>query len=302
MIYENNCIFVCSRGLLKSCDICSDNPQSSCKTDYSYLINMIKMNKMFDGISIYVCSDLLKYFVNQILPKINNNFVLVSGDSDLCVPKEALTSQEFAILINSNFLLKWFAQNTHFQNHEKIFQMPIGLDYHTIGNNPSHKWKLKTENHLPFYQEETLINIKNNSKPFYDRIQKIYVNFSLTNDRFNDRKKSLNTIPLNLLDKNLNFIPRTINWNIMSKYTFVLCPFGVGMDCHRTWEALCLGCIPILCAPIFKKLFEELPVLIVNNWNEITEELIKSTIEKFKESTFNYDKLLLKYWVEKIKK
>ena len=302
MIYENNCIFVYSRGLLKSCDICSDNPQSSCKTDYSYLINMIKMNKMFDGISIYVCSDLLKYFVNQILPKINNNFVLVSGDSDLCVPKEALTSQEFAILINSNFLLKWFAQNTHFQNHEKIFQMPIGLDYHTIGNNPSHKWKLKTENHLPFYQEETLINIKNNSKPFYDRIQKIYVNFSLTNDRFNDRKKSLNTIPLNLLDKNLNFIPRTINWNIMSKYTFVLCPFGVGMDCHRTWEALCLGCIPILCAPIFKKLFEELPVLIVNNWKEITEELLNSTIEKFKNLSFNYDKLLLKYWVEKIKK
>ena len=88
----------------------------------------------------------------------------------------------------------------------------------------------------------------------------------------------------------------------MSKYTFVLCPFGVGMDCHRTWEALCLGCIPILCAPIFKKLFEELPVLIVNNWKEITEELLNSTIEKFKNLSFNYDKLLLKYWVEKIKK
>ena len=47
MVYKNNCIFDCSRGLLKSCDICSDNPKSSCKTDYSYLINMIKMNKMF---------------------------------------------------------------------------------------------------------------------------------------------------------------------------------------------------------------------------------------------------------------
>ena len=301
MIHENKCIFVSSRGLLKSCDVCSVNPNSSCNNDYSYLINMIKLNKMFDGMSIYVCSDLLKYFVNQILLKINKKFVLVSGDSDLCVPKEALTSHEFAILTNSNFLLKWFAQNTQIQIHEKIFQMPIGLDYHTIGNNPSHKWKIKEENHLPFYQEDTLIKIKNNSKPFYDRIQKIYVNFSLTNDRFNDRKKSLNTIPLNLLYKNLNFIPRTINWNIMTKYTFILCPFGVGMDCHRTWEALCLGCIPILCAPFFNKLFEDLPVLIVNSWKEITEELLSSTIEKFKNLSFNYDKLLLNYWVKKIK-
>ena len=43
----------------------------------------------------------------------------------------------------------------------------------------------------------------------------------------------------------------------MIKYTFILSPAGIGLDCHRTWEALCLGCIPIVCIPEFKNLFEK---------------------------------------------
>ena len=73
------------------------------------------------------------------------------------------------------------------------------------------------------------------------------------------------------------------------------------MDCHRTWEALCLGCIPIVKAPNFSKLFENLPVLIVNDWNDVTKELLDKTIKNFKTKTFNYDKLELKYWVNKFK-
>lgn len=59
MISENNCHFVCSRGILKSCDFYSLNPKSGCRNDFEYLINMIKSNKMKNGMSIYVCSDLL---------------------------------------------------------------------------------------------------------------------------------------------------------------------------------------------------------------------------------------------------
>jgi hypothetical protein len=87
----------------------------------------------------------------------------------------------------------------------------------------------------------------------------------------------------------------------MSKYSFILSPFGNGMDCHRTWEALCLGCIPILMAPGFKKMFENLPVLIVNNWSDVNQELLNKTITEFQTRTFDYEKLSLKYWVDKIK-
>ena len=146
-----------------------------------------------------------------------------------------------------------------------------------------------------------MINVIHNSKPFYERITKIYVNFGISNDRFKQREKSLNIISKDLIETQFKFVPRTQVWQKMTDYTFVLSPFGVGMDCHRTWEALCLGCIPILCAPNFKKLFEELPVLIVNDWTELNEELLNNTIKEFKNRTFNYDKLRLLYWVNKIR-
>ena len=297
---ENNCEYVNSRGLLKSCTFYSEYPKSSCNNDFEYLKNMINSSKMFDGMSIYVCSDLLKYFVNNILEFINKKFVLVSGDSDLCVPIESLKENEFNNLIYSSNLIIWYTQNTRYQNHNKIVQLPIGLDYHSISENPNHNWKLSEENSMPIEQEIVLKNIINNYKPFYERIPQIYVNFSLINDRFNQRKQSLINIPNNLLKINNNFTKRTDNWNIMSNYTFILSPFGNGMDCHRTWEALCLGCIPILKAPNFVNLFEGLPVLFVNNWNEITEDLLLKTIENFKHTNFDYNKLRLNYWVNKI--
>jgi hypothetical protein len=297
---ENECYFVCSRGILHSCDFHSLTPKSSCNDDYSYLLNMLTSNKMKNGMSIYVCSDLLKYFITNIFPKITNTFVLVSGDSDLCVPIEALTQKETSQLLESPYLLKWFVQNTRIQYNDKIIQLPIGLDYHTIYNNPDCNWKMIDEPIIPIEQEKILQNIICNSKPFYERIPKIYVNFTETNDRFNQRKQSLKIIPDSLMVLNQKFTPRTITWENMTEYTFVLSPFGIGMDCHRTWEALCLGCIPIVCAPNFTTLFQDIPVLIVNNWNKINEELLVDTINNFQKRKFNYTKLSLKYWINKI--
>ncbi len=255
---------------------------------------------MFNGMSIYVCSDLLKFFVNTILPKLSHTFVLVTGDSDLCVPKEALNIKESFALIKSKLLIKWYAQNTTVEGNNKIIQMPIGLDYHTIFKNPNYKWKLPDEGNSPKQQERILINVIKQTKPFYERIPKIYVNFTIINDRFKQRATALNTIPIELMEINNDFIPRTYTWQNMIKYSFVLSPTGVGLDCHRTWEALCLGCIPIVCINKFTKLFEDLPVLIVNDWKEVTKELLQNTIEKFKNMTFNPKKITLKYWVNDI--
>jgi hypothetical protein len=261
---------------------------------------MITSNALQDGNSIYVCSDLIPYFVNIILPKINKHFVLVTGDSDLTVPKEAITPSQTNRLINNPFLCKWFAQNTQMYMCDKIVQMPIGLDYHTISTNPSHNWRTTGEGHLPRYQEQILLQIRQQMIPFQERINKIYINFSLENDRFKQRENALKQIPEELLIKNLNFVKRTQNWKNMTEYAFVLSPFGVGMDCHRTWEALCLGCIPILKAPNFKKMFENLPVLIVNEWTDITQELLDKTIQEFQSHDFNYEKLTLQYWTSQI--
>jgi len=263
--------------------------------------------KMSNRMSIYVCSELLSFFVVKILPYIKNTFILVSGDSDLTAPIECLSNTQISTLLNNTYLIKWFAQNTRIQNVNKIYQLPIGLDYHTILQSPSHPWNGgdgnnggDIANYLPRQQESVLMDIRQNMKPFYERVSKIYVNFSLANDRFNSRKTALTQIPSHLMVMSMSFTKRVDIWKNMCNYTFVLSPFGNGLDCHRTWEALCLGCIPIVSASFFTKMFEDLPVLIVNDWTVITQELLDKTVIDFKNRTFNYDKLSRQYWISQL--
>jgi hypothetical protein len=86
----------------------------------------------------------------------------------------------------------------------------------------------------------------------------------------------------------------------MASCAFVLSPQGNGIDCHRTWEALCIGCIPIVKSSGINSLFEDMPVWIVNDWTDVTEENMGKVLEDFKTRSFNYDKLTLKYWQSKI--
>lgn len=145
---ESKCKFVSSRGLLKSCSFHSPDPKSSNSFDNGYLIDMLNSDKMFDGMSIYVCSDLLSFFVNDILPTIKHRFTLVSGDSDMTIPKDALNEIQKNTLLNHKLLIAWYAQNTSIQSG-KLYQMPIGLDYHTVSNDSSHKWLISGEDNSP---------------------------------------------------------------------------------------------------------------------------------------------------------
>jgi len=63
-------------------------------------------------------------------------------------------------------------------------------------------------------------------------------------------------------------------------------------------ELLALGCIPIVKTFGSNKMFEDLPVLIINDLDDITQQLLEDTLEKFKNMKFNYNKLSLKYWVD----
>ena len=294
---ENDCHIVSSRGLLKSSMTYTSIIKSSGNEDRSYLLE-IKKNQI-KGRSIYVCSDSLTYFVSQILPYIECDFFLVSGDSDLMVPNECLSDEDFNTLVESPFLIKWLAQN-FISYHNKVIQMPIGIDYHTIANNPNHELIHNNEGGLPIDQEKILKHTASKAIPFFKRICKIFSNVHLRPDRHGDRHNAIQTIPITLITSQ-DGSRRTHCWETMIKYSFVLSPYGNGYDCHRTWEAIYLGCIPIVRAPHFKQLFEDLPVLNVKEWSDVTQELLENTILEFKTKTFNYDKLTLKYWTEQFK-
>jgi hypothetical protein len=296
---ENECIYISSRGIAKCCTFYPNKIVSDSSNNIEYLNDVLDKNRCFDGMTIYLVTNTIRFFVKNILPKIEHKFILVSGASTLTSPVESLNELEFNLLMSNKNLIKWCCQNNSIKDRPRILQIPLGLDYHTIYNNPNHKWKSANEGSLPIEQEKILLSIRENSRPFYERKRKIFVNFSLCTDRFGQRKECLK-IPKRLLDICLDNMKRTKTWEISSKYAFILSPYGNGMDCHRTWEALVLGAIPIIKSKEFGKMFEDLPVLNVNNWSDINEKLLDDTIEKFKNKTFNYSKLTLEYWKEKI--
>jgi hypothetical protein len=49
-------------------------------------------------------------------------------------------------------------------------------------------------------------------------------------------------------------------------------------------------------------IYEDLPILLVDEWSDINETLLQKTLLKFKNKQFNYNKLKMDYWIELINK
>jgi len=291
-------------------------------------------------ISIYVCGDAFQTFISRYASKIQFPFIIVSGDGDKVMFRETVPDkrntfvmftlnpllrglycqnmdiEDCCIFLKDKITKLWKANATVFKTEgipttlddaiqcvfSKLRQIPIGMDYHTISTYPNHQWLSKSERETtPISQELTLSKeIRSKMTPFYARKIQIYSNVMLCLDRFNDRVSAVSLIPKELLYQQTTVIPRLDTWKNMIQYTFVLSPFGNGLDCHRTWEALLCGCIPIVRSTVFYELFEGLPVLIVENWEDITLTLLKKTVYEFKlkhlNNQFNYEKLKLSYY------
>ena len=87
----------------------------------------------------------------------------------------------------------------------------------------------------------------------------------------------------------------------LSKHIMGVCPAGNGTDCYRTLESIYLGCIPIVKRSPTINYLDGLPLLIVDNWNEISQASLK---EKYSEiitsSEYSLDKSKLSYWKKQI--
>jgi hypothetical protein len=83
---------------------------------------------------------------------------------------------------------------------------------------------------------------------------------------------------------------------------FVLSPRGNGLDCHRTWEALLMGAIPIVIASSLDEMFEDMPVLVINHWEEITEEFLHRKYEEMQRQTYRMEKIYAQYWIDCIRR
>lgn len=294
-----NASLVNSRSLLFSCDIYPKKPLSS-NVNTSYLESIPDRLAAYLAMyhdsrpSIYIPSDGLIYFAKYILPKIHTEFVLVSGDSDLAI-NEANLGSHLGCLLKSPYICAWHAQNRD-ADHPKLHSLPIGINIHNLWANPL-QWGGGFI--LPSMQELQMQTIAENAPDFLHRKQEIFCNWHFSIDRA-DRKDCLAQIDQSLCYFQPQPLPTAKTWEMQANYQFVLSPHGAGLDCHRTWEALLLGCMPIIKVARLNDLFRELPVIVVNDWGEVNRVLLQESIKKLQQPINGKSKLFMHYWKKRI--
>jgi len=64
---------------------------------------------------------------------------------------------------------------------------------------------------------------------------------------------------------------------------FMICPKGNAIDCHRNWEVIYMRRVPVMIRhPYLETLFENYPVLFVDKYSDVTEELLLANNDLFK--------------------
>jgi hypothetical protein len=87
----------------------------------------------------------------------------------------------------------------------------------------------------------------------------------------------------------------------LTDHKFCVCPRGNGIDTHRMWESLYCKTIPIVRYTNAHRNFRDLPILFVNDWSEVTEELLHTKYEQFLTTEWNYSKLRASWWGNRFK-
>lgn len=237
---------------------------------------------------IFVKTDYVLHFFETLHHKINNPYILITHNSDLSpIYRRTRTytdgTTDLSRYLDDAKLIAWFAQNIDYV-HPKLKPIPIGLanSYWTHGNIELFKNALddlpawETRSHLLYLN----VDIKTNPterKPIVDLLsQQAHVYHAAPK-------------------------PPAAYLHEMKQYRFVVCPHGNGTDCHRAWEALLLGCTPIIQHSLLDSMFEGLPVILIHDWTDITEEFLERQNIQIQTSPHRLEKIYAQYWIRLIK-
>lgn len=226
---------------------------------------------------VFVNGDMINEFFTYAYPLIAKPFILVTHNTDHSIPAHN------ASYLDHNKILAWFSQNID-REHAKLFGLPIGLANY----------------HWPHGKIEIVISALQTKKSWNEREDKAYVNFlSKTNpaERVNVWNMFQNK-PFCIVRQNRPYFEYLTD---MQLGKFVISPPGNGRDCHRHWEALLMGAIPVVKHSPLDVLFEGLPVIFVNEWSEVTQEFLMQEYHKLQGRTFQVKKLYVEYWINHIR-
>jgi hypothetical protein len=83
----------------------------------------------------------------------------------------------------------------------------------------------------------------------------------------------------------------------LPNYKFVISPEGNGIDCHRHYESLLAGCIPIIeYNSLIEEKYKGCPILYTKDYSEITTEYLEEKYTEMLNKEYDFSRLFLNYY------
>lgn len=225
---------------------------------------------------IFVKTDHLSIFFHELFPQISVPIILITHNSDYASPGA------FASYLDDDRIIMWFGQNCD-KIHSKFCPIPIGIAnaQWAHGDQQIFNNVLDALKQTPPIKH-SLLYMNFDQSTYIERVNV----YTLLHDRDFVTSATLKPLQNYLLE--------------MAEHAFVLSPRGHGLDCLRTWEALLVGSIPVVRSSTLNALYQDLPIVIVQDWHEVTHDLLEQAYRKFATAHFNWEKLSMKYWTDLI--
>lgn len=211
-------------------------------------------------------------------PPSKTSRIIISGHSDFPITEQLAHKYPFAV---------WFGVN---KQTSHVRGLPLG-----ITNNTN-----ESEYHPIYGNVDMMVDVV--SKP-RDIKNLVYMNFSIETyptergkvwNMFSNKDWVTVGNPENSMEGRRTFLENARN------HDFVLCPRGNGVDTHRLWETLYMGSIPIVISDIAHTDWNDLPILFVNSWEDVTEEFLQKQLYRIQNTSWNLKKLHVGYWIKHI--
>lgn len=231
------------------------------------------------GSLIFATPHGIEEFLEKIHPKIKNPYILIT-----LFYGPVLNISKY---VHDPKIIAWFGQaNRDAITFEKFTLIPLGI----MGREDL--FNQKEQLNIVFTQ------LRNAAKP-----KLLYMNFTIHEGRAGETEYRRNIFNI-FKDKPFCSIGKQqpfLNYiHDAAQHKFILSPFGDMCDCYRHWESLLVGSIPILQRSPLDDIFKDLPVIIVDDYNEVTEDFLHAKYQEMQYCTYNFRKLYMQYWVDKI--
>lgn len=194
-------------------------------------------------------SSFLSFVVAQNLNLSKSDLFIHNGDET----DNYAAITELARHFRTVYAVNWIGE------HRKIRPIPIGLENIRFLRNG--------------FPEDFLAVDRKNHISFDERPIDVLVAFSLHTNPVSRSAALQATRGI----RGVNMIQTAIKpyeyLDLVSKSKFVLSPPGNGPDCHRTWEAIYLGAVPIVHASAWPFKAFDLPVIVLDDWESLSSAI-----------------------------